>query len=213
MQNKVCTSQIFSSNLIIKNKKMIKSITLFSCLILFSSCSKIQEKIESFTKTSTSSPQVDNDGKTKNIEEDYKSLEGTPFTFDNSVCSRKLFGSDIIKVLSDYEFSPSNGGQYPHISRLNEGGYLEVNEQAGGELYFGNMKVSANGEFVYFDAYTQDWMSKAYNRTHVKIKLTPIQIENYPFQIEIEIEQYGKLVIKKTLTIVVPSESYTTSGC
>ncbi len=195
---------------------MIKPITLFSCLLLFGSCTKIKEKIESYNVTSTSSPQVENDENTKIIEEDYKSLEGTPFHFNETnytngseatACSRKLFGSDIIKVLSDYDFNPSNGSKYPSTSRLNEDGYLEVNAQSGSSIYYGNMKVSANGQFVYFDGYTQSY-SGTYNRTQVKIKLTPIQIPSHPFQIEIEIEQYGKVVIKEVLTIVAPP-----SGC
>ena len=183
---------------------MKKSILAISCLILFNSCNKLNNDKE----TSTSSVEVEN-----SKVEDSKSLEGTPFYFNNLVCGRKLFGSDIIKVLSDYKFSPSNGKQYPNVSRLNEGGYLEVNAQSGIDTYFGNMKVSANGEFVYFNAYTQNWITKEYDKTQVEIKLTPIQIPNRPFQIEIEIKQYGKVVIKDKLTIVVPSESNSTSGC
>ncbi|ESU19391.1 hypothetical protein FCR2A7T_20050 [Flavobacterium cauense R2A-7] len=193
---------------------MKKIITIISCLTLFVSCNNLKEKNDVATETPniTSSKQKTEEEQLT-TDEDYKSLEGTPFGFNETnytggnytACSRKLFGSDIIKVLSDYEFSSPNGAQYPRISRLNEDGYLKVHAQAGADTYFGNMKVSTNGEFVYFDAYIQDWTSKNYNRTQVKMKLTPIQIPDYPFQIEIEIEQYGKLVIKEKLTIIVPS--------
>ena len=186
---------------------MIKNITFFGCFLLIISCNKIKDKTLDNTKISTTSNKVAND---KN--EDYKSLEGTPFNFvetnytDGSTsCTRKLFGSDIIKVLSDYNFSPSNGNQFPRTLRVNQGGYLELHAQSGGAIYYGNMKVSANGLFVYFDCYTMSFLDE-YHKTQVKAKLTPIQIPNHPFQIEIELEQYGKVVVKDVLTIVVSGD-------
>ena len=76
------------------------------------------------------------------------------------------------------------------------------------------MKVSANGEFIFFDAYVLD-LYQNYQRTDVKMKFTPIQKPNLPFQIDIEIEQSGKLIIKEKLTIAKNNQSknYTTNGC
>lgn len=184
---------------------MTKFISFFICLLCFSSCNKPKESIN---EISNSTSELSDDKK----QEDYKSLEGTPFSFvetnytnGSTSCTRKLFGSDIIKVLSEYNFSPSNGNQFPRSLRINQDGYLELHAQSGGDIYYGDMKVSANGLYVYFDCNTLSFLDK-YRKTHVKAKLTPIQIPNHPFQIEVELEQYGKVVIKEILTIVVSGD-------
>lgn len=185
---------------------MKNTFILITSLFLLNSCNKIKEKFD-FTNSSDELIEEQN----LINDENYKSLEGTPFTFNNSICSRRLFGSDIIKVLSNYKFTPISGRDYPYTLRLNEGGYLTVLPQKNSSVYYGNMKVSGNGEFVYFDAYAKD-LYQNYQRTEVKMKFTPIQKPNQPFQIEIEIEQNGELKIKEKLELARKKQSSNNSS-
>ena len=189
----------------LKFKKMMKTTAYFAFLFLLLSCNKVAESLGTGNSTASEDVAIQ-DAPTI----DYKSLEGTPFTFtendntrgsDATVCSRRLFGSDILKVLSEHAFSASSGAAFPFTEQVNEDGYVKVQPQKG-YTYYGNMKVSANGEFVYFDAYTRYSTSGRYSKSPYKVKLTPIQIPEYPLQMDLEIEQSGRVVIKEKLTMV-----------
>lgn len=178
-------------------KKLVKSAL---CLLLIISCSKAKNENSSESKSnqeiSTSTEKI-----MESSSDSGRNLEGTPFTFKDGICSRKLYGEDIITLLRNHSFylngdpnqNPSiysNHSQYIRFTLSSKGGTSL--------LFYGNPNVSENGESIYIDNAENDLTLSNYS--NVDAKFTPIQKSGEPFKILLEVRHHGNMILREELT-------------
>ncbi len=141
----------------------------------------------------------------KNVD-DYKTLEGTPFHFENYVCSRKLYGQDLIKLFNNHSFynGDFNMDVHPYVG-VTSNGFADFQFIERGSIYEGVIFLSENGEYVYANPIS----SSVSNRPTVY--LYPIQEKGMPFKIKLVVEDEGKKVLSQE--ILGRCSNYCRLGC
>ncbi len=138
--------------------------------------------------------------------EDYKTLEGTPFHFENYICSRKLFGNDLKALFKNHSFY--NGDfhfdVHPYVGAASNG-FASFQFIERGSVYEGVIFLSENGEYVYANPVS----ASVSNRPTVY--LFPIQEKGMPFKIKMEVEDEGKKVLSQE--ILSRCSNYCRLGC